>query len=102
TSRFATSLRARGPSTTISGNTFASAGLYAACSTPIVPTATGHVFVQNTGETTGTVAGANTFDLGVYVDVAVGTIGVSLEAAVTVAPPGSTIVALPGVYDEQV
>ncbi len=102
TSRFATSLRARGPSTTIAGNTFVSAGLFAACATPIVPPATGHVFVQNTGETTGTVAAANTFDLGVYVDVAVGTIGVSLEAAVSVAPAGSTIVALPGFYDEQI
>jgi hypothetical protein len=67
-----------------------------------VPPATGHVFLQNTGETTGTVAGANTFDLGVYVDVAVGTIGVSVEAAVNVVPSGTTIVVLPGVYDEQI
>jgi len=102
TSRFATSLRARGPSTTISGNTFASAGLFASCTTPVVPPSTGHVFIQNTGETTGTVAAANTFDIGVYVDAAVGTVGVSLEAAVSAAPSGSTIVALPGVYDEQV
>lgn len=102
TSRFATSLRARGPSTTISGNTFGSAGLYAGCTTPLVPNATGHVFLQNTGETTATVAGANTFDRGVYVDAAIGTIAISLEAAVNVAPSGSTIVAMPGTYDEQV
>jgi len=102
TSRFATSLRARGASTSISGNTFASTGLVASCPTQIVPPATGHVFVQNTGQTTGLVAGANTFDRGAYVDVAVGTIAVSLEAVVNVAPAGSTIVALPGTYDEQV
>ncbi len=93
TTRFATSLRARGPACTISGNTFSSAGL--------TPT-TGHVYVQNSGQTTGAVAAANTFDKGVYVDAAVGTIGFVIQNAVLAVPAGTTIDVLPGTYTEQV
>ncbi len=53
TGRFATSLRARGPGTTISGNSFSGAGLRpVAC----------HIFIQNTGNDLGTVAVANMFN----------------------------------------
>ncbi len=93
TTRFATSLRARGPACTISGNTFSSAGL--------TPT-TGHVYVQNSGQMTGAVALANTFDKGVYVDAAVGTIGFVIQNAVLAVPGGTTIDVLPGTYTEQV
>ncbi|MCC6766295.1 MAG: hypothetical protein IT293_16670 [Deltaproteobacteria bacterium] len=100
TSRFATSLRARGASTTISGNTFDSTGLVASCATPIVPPATGHVYVQNTGETVGTVAGQNTFDKGVYANAAVGTIGLNIQGANNAVPNGTTVSVLPGTYQE--
>ncbi|MCC6850656.1 MAG: hypothetical protein IT294_19370 [Deltaproteobacteria bacterium] len=100
TSRYATSLRARGASTTISGNTFDSSGLVASCATPIVPIATGHVYVQNTGETVGTVAGQNTFDKGVYANGPVGTIGLSIQSAHNAVAPGTTVSVLPGTYQE--
>jgi hypothetical protein len=89
TTRFGTSLRARGPATTISGNIFSSAGL--------TPT-TGHVFIQNTGATAATVAGANTFDKGVYVDGAIATIGVAIQPFLSAVPPTTTIDVLPGTY----
>jgi hypothetical protein len=92
TSRFATALRARGPGTTISGNTFDSTG--------IAPSAAGHVFVQNTGEDVATVAANNTFDKGVYVAGAIGTIGISVGSAMAVVPSGTTIHVLAGTYDE--
>lgn len=104
TSRFATSLRARRPNTTISGNTFSSAGLFASCTTPVVPTATGHIFMNNIGSTANAVAAANTFDVGVYVNglSANSTIAVSIDAVVSAVPSGTTVIAMPGVYDEQV
>ncbi len=96
TARFATSLRTRGPSTTISGNSFDSSGL-------ILPF-TGHVFIQNIGVNLSTVAGANTFDKGVYVDGPIATIGLIVGAFVAAVPgtfpAGSTINVLPGTYVE--
>jgi hypothetical protein len=93
TSRYATSFRARGPSTTISGNTFDSTGL--------TPTS-GHVFIQNIGVNASVVAGANTFDKGVYIDGPVSTIGINLSAVVEnpALPSGVTITMLAGTYDE--
>ncbi len=104
TSRFATSFRARGPATTISGNTFSSAGLFASCATPVVPVATGHIFMDSIGSTVDAVAAANTFDRGVYLSGSTtnATLGVSVAAFALAVPSGSTIVALPGVYAEQV
>ena len=96
----ATSLRARGASTTIFGNTFVSAGLVASCPIPTVPVKTGHVFLQNTGETVGTVAAQNTFDKGVYVNLPVGPIGLSIQAANDAAVNGMTVQVLPGTYPE--
>lgn len=93
TTRFGVSLRSRGPATVITGNDFDSSGL--------TPT-TGHVFVQNTGSDVAAVAAANTFDKGVYAAGAIGTIGVSLAAAVAAATPGATLEVLPGTYAEAV
>jgi hypothetical protein len=61
TSRYATSLRARGPSTTISGNSFSGTGL--------LPVAC-HVSIDTIGSDLVTVAAANTFDtlLGLFPD----------------------------------
>jgi len=105
TTRFATSVRARGPSTTISGNDFDSTGLTSSgCATPILPPATGHVFLQSTGEDVATVAGANTYDKGVYVAGAIGTIGLTVEGFVelvgTSFPSGTTVNVLAGTYQE--
>lgn len=102
TARFATAFRARGANTTISGNNFDSTGLAStADGLGVLPT-TGHVFIQNIGSDLTTVAGANTYDKGVWVNGPVGTIGLSLELAASVAPSGSTIEMLAGDYDEQV
>ena len=93
TTRFGTSLRTRGPATTISGNIFSSAGL--------TPTA-GHVYLKNIGTSAQGVALANTFDKGVYVDGTDTTIGWNIQAAVLASPLGTTIDVLPGTYVEQV
>lgn len=92
TARFATSLRARGPNTSIGGNMFDSNGL--------MPPFTGHAFVQNTGELVSQVAANNTFDKGVYIDGPVGTIGFLIEPFVEGAPSGSTVNVLSGMYVE--
>jgi hypothetical protein len=102
TSRFATSFRARGASTTITGNTFSSAGLVASCVIPIVPVATGQLSIQNIGSNLSAVANTNTFDKGVYVDGPVGTIGINIQAFVNAVPAATTIVVLPGTYVENV
>lgn len=99
TTRFGVSFRARGPNTVISGNTFVSTGLEAL--TLGLP-ATGHLFVQSTGADLATLAAANTFDKGVYVNATTGTLGLSIELAVSAVPVSTTVVAMPGVYDEQV
>jgi len=102
TARFATAFRARGASTTITGNTFDSTGHIAvADALNVLPTA-GHLFIQNIGTDLTSVAGANTLDRGVYVNGPIGTIGLSIELAVSVVPSGTTVEALAGTYDEQV
>ncbi len=93
TARFAVSLRSRGPATSIAGNAFDSTGL--------TPTS-GHAFIQNTGSDVAAVATGNTFDKGVYAAGPIGTIGLSVAAAVTAAPAGTTLVVLPGTYAESV
>ena len=93
TTRYGVSFRARGPSTTISGNTFDSTGLTATC---------GQTFQQSIGVDVATVASANTFDKGVYVNDSMGTIGVSVAAAAAAAPSGTVIEVLPGTYAENV
>jgi len=94
TSRFATSLRARRPNTIIQNNTFKSTGL-------LVPT-TGHLYLQN-NPIDDTLISNNSFDKGVYVESATGgTVGISINAAVGVALPGSVIRVLPGIYQEQI
>lgn len=102
TARFATAFRARGASTTISGNTFDSSGhLAVADALNVLPTA-GHLTIQNIGSNLSAVVGANTFDRGVYVDGPTGTVGLSIEVAVSAVPSGTTVEALVGTYDEQV
>lgn len=81
TSRFATSLRARRPGTTISGNTFSSSGL-----TP----GAGHVFIQGIGSDAASVALGNTFDKGVFVNSTTATIGHSLTGLVGAIPANNT------------
>jgi hypothetical protein len=70
----AAQLRARGPNTSITGNTFLSNLLY-----DFPDKATGQVFIQNTGASLSAVANSNTFDRGVYVNGPVGTIGLSVK-----------------------
>ena len=93
TTRYGVSLRARGPATAITGNTFDSTHLTATA---------GQVDVENTGQTVGEVAAANTFDKGVYADGAVGEVAISLNFAAAAAPAGTTLHALAGTYTEQV
>lgn len=119
TSRFGTSLRARGANTTISGNTFTTAGLLTHAAAPVCATgapppadpqrdrlsATGHLFVNNFAPTTlAAIVAANSFHTGAYVGslTANATVGVSVELAVSAVLPGTTVTVLPGVYDEQV
>lgn len=102
TSRFATSFRARGPSTSVSGNSFVSTGLVASCLTPTVPLATGQLFLQSTGQLVQTAAAQNTFDKGVYIDGAIGTIGLSIQAFVGAVPASTTVHVLSGTYAEQI
>ncbi len=92
TTRFATQLRSRGPSTTISGNTFTSAGLS--------PTA-GHVYLVNTGEMVSEVVAANTFDRAVWVEGTTGTILAAI-APYAGAPDGTEVHVEPGTYTEPV
>src|SRR5262245_56000983 len=84
TNRFADSLRARGPNTTISGNTFSSANL--------TPT-TSHVEIANTGQTLDQIAAANTFDKYAFVPggSTTGQIGTDLQTAINVVPRGTTL-----------
>jgi parallel beta-helix repeat protein len=99
TTRFGVSFRARGPNTVITGNTFASTGLE---SLALGLPETGHLFIQSTGADLATIVAANTFDKGVYVNATTGTLGLSIELAVSAVPPATTVEVLPGVYDEQV
>lgn len=94
TSRYATSLRARRPNTTIENNIFSSTGL--------LTSATGHIFLQNNPINADLIA-SNTFDKGVYVyNTLGGTVGISISAAVIAAPASNVIYVLPGIYTEQV
>ncbi|MFZ6019286.1 MAG: hypothetical protein ACOYXO_06710, partial [Chloroflexota bacterium] len=94
TSRFATSLRARRPNTTIENNIFSSTGL--------LTSATGHIFLQNNPINADLIE-SNTFDKGVYVENTLGgTVGISISAAVTATPAAYAIHVLPGIYTEQV
>lgn len=84
TTRFGVSFQARGPNTTISGNTFSSANL--------TPT-TGHVFLRN-NQSLDAVAAASTFDKYAYVSNAPGadgTLGVDLQRFINVVSAGTTI-----------
>lgn len=99
TTRFGVSFRARGPNTVITGNTFVATGLE---SLTLGLPATGHLFVQTTGADLATIAAANAFDKGVYVNATTGTLGLSIELAVSAVPVSTTVEVLPGVYDEQV
>jgi hypothetical protein len=92
TTRFATSLRTRGPNTTITGNVFDASGL---------ASLVGHVYLQSIGTSTTTAMGANTFDRAVTVDAAIGTIGHVLQVAID-ASPGGTLLDLTGLFTEQV
>ncbi|MBX9582848.1 MAG: right-handed parallel beta-helix repeat-containing protein [Gemmataceae bacterium] len=58
------------------------------------------MFVQNTGQTTGAAAAANTFDKGVYVNGTVGGVGVNIGVYTTAVPAGSTVNVLAGTYNE--
>ncbi len=92
TARFATSLRVRGPNTTVSGNDFDSSGLTAT---------SGHLYLKDIGSLASAVVAANTFDKGVYVDFTEATIGISLSAAIDALPfAGLTIQVLSGLYNE--
>ncbi|MCA9759522.1 MAG: hypothetical protein KDA27_27250, partial [Candidatus Eisenbacteria bacterium] len=93
TTRYATSLRCRGASTTISGNDFSSAGL---------ADLVGHVEAQNTGSDLSTIVAANTFDRSVWVNGASGTIGHKIQPFVAAVPAGTTINVGPGDYPEQI
>lgn len=84
TTRIAISLRARGPNTDISNNTF--------FSDTMTPT-TGHVFVQN-NETLDEVIANNTFDKAVWVSGATGTIGTDLQTAINAVPEGTVLHAI--------
>ncbi len=82
TTRYATSLRARRPNTTIKVNVFKSTGL--------TPT-TGHLFIQNNALNESLIT-QNSFDKGVYIESpAGGTIGVGIYPFLDNAPAGSTI-----------
>ncbi|MCK6555063.1 hypothetical protein L6Q96_10860 [Candidatus Binatia bacterium] len=104
TARSATSFRARGPSTTVSGNSFISTGLVASCTVPTAPLGTGHVYTQATGQTVGSLVAANGFDRGVYVDGPDGTVALSIEAVAgsPLLPASTTVEVLAGTYAEQV
>lgn len=91
TTRYGTSLRARGPNATISGNDFRSTYLTLTC---------GHIYLQNNALDADLV-GANTFDKGVYVESASGgTIGLSIQGFVDAVPASTTINVLAGTYSE--
>jgi len=91
TTRYGTSLRARGPNATISGNDFRSTGL---------TSTNGHLYLQNNALDSALVA-ANTFDKGVYVeDVNGGTIGPSIQGFVDAVLGGTTINVVAGIYNE--
>lgn len=96
TTRFATSLRARGTDTDITDNTFISEGL--------TPT-TGHILLGEgtLGEekTLANLVAANTFDKGVFFENGTG-VGVSIQGAIAGADEGETIVVLAGEYNENV
>ncbi len=90
TTRYATSLRARGAGTTISDNAFVSAGL---------PDSAGHLYLANNALDAALVA-ANTFDRGVWVaDTAGGTVGLALPATFSPSMSGTVVNLLPGEYD---
>ncbi|MEZ4648083.1 MAG: hypothetical protein R3E97_04710 [Candidatus Eisenbacteria bacterium] len=93
TTRFATALRCRGASTTISGNDFSSAGL---------ADLVGHIYAQATGSDLSTIVAANIFDRSVWVNAATGTIGHEIQPFVAASPNGTTINVGPGDYPEQV
>ncbi|MBZ0268541.1 T9SS type A sorting domain-containing protein [bacterium] len=96
TTRYATSLRARGPSTTISGNNFDSTGIQAPLG------ATAHVYHKLTGETSQDIALNNTYDKGVYIaGLTESNIGWKIQPFIDASPGGTTIDALPGTYTEQ-
>ncbi|HUV56463.1 MAG TPA: right-handed parallel beta-helix repeat-containing protein [Dehalococcoidales bacterium] len=92
TTRYGTSLRARGPNAVITGNDFRSTGL-----TP----SNGHLYLENNPIDSALIA-ANTFDKGVYVESASGgTIGLSIQGFVSAVPEDTTINVLAGTYIEK-
>ncbi len=91
TTRYATSLRCRRPSTTIAGNTFISTGL--------TPT-TGHLYLQNNALDSSLIS-ANSFDKGVYIESSLGGfVGIGINSFVQSAPANSTVKVLSGSYTE--
>lgn len=90
TTATAVSLRVRRPGTLITGNTFSSVGL---------TTTNSHVFLQNLGTTVESVALANTFDKGVFVNGTT-SIGISIQVYLTSVVAGTTVRVLPGTYTE--
>lgn len=90
TTRFGAALRVRRPGTTISGNTFGSAGMGAG---------TEHLFVQNNATPLQAIAAANTFDRGAYTDGG-SDLSVSLAGGAGRAATGSVLRVLAGTYNE--
>lgn len=90
TTRYATSLRARRPNTTIENNNFISTGLTPTCS---------HIYLENNYINEQLIQ-ANTFDKGVYFETNKGVVGISLKPFGMSAPNGSVLRVLPGTYNE--
>jgi hypothetical protein len=92
TARYGTSLRARGPNASISGNTFVSTGL---------TITNGHLYLVNNPINNALVS-ANSFDKAVYVESEDGgTIGFAIQPAIDSVPEGTTIYVSPGTYNEK-
>ena len=89
TARYGTSLRARGPNASISGNTFVSTGL---------TITNGHLYIVNNPLNSALVS-ANSFDKAVYVESEDGgTIGFAIQPAIDAVPEGTTIHVADGTY----
>ena len=92
TARYGTSLRARGPNASISGNTFVSTGL---------TVTNGHLYIVNNPLNSALVS-ANSFDKAVYVESEDGgTIGFAIQPAIDAVPEGTTIHVTSGTYEEE-
>jgi len=91
TTRYGSSLRARGPNATITGNTFDSSGLTLSNS---------HLYLKN-NTTDSALISSNNWDKGVWVDGG-DTVGLSIQGFVNAVPNGTTINVLAGTYTEAI